>query len=262
MAHARAPDAGGRSALSQAEEELAQRLATQGREQLTARLRAAFDQAAARYPDTLVIDPEALEQMVQSAADRADGVLWRRALAAAAREELGLELGQALVHPAVERAQELAGAPPYHPSTASGHRQGAGPDEIAAALVTEAQSTSTAPQPHGEPEAELAPQAIRLPAVHLGGIGNLAKGEASLELRFSDTGLDIVRTESSTTLGRLEWREIEAIETPRSRGRRRRRTRAQLLIRTARGEAHFEIPGVSESELRGYVEPLFAAGKS
>ena len=97
--------------------------------------------------------------------------------------------------------------------------------------------------------------------MHLGGIGNLSRGEASLELRLSDAGLDIVRSDTSTTLGRLQWSEILSIETPRPRGRRRRRTRAQLLVRTARGEAHFEIPGVSEAELRGHVEPLFAASR-
>jgi hypothetical protein len=257
--------------VSEDQEQLAKRIAVRGREQLIARLRPAFEQAAAPYGDTLALDPETLEQMVQTAAERADGVLWRRSLAAAAREELGLELGEALIHPAVQRAQALAGAPPYHPSSdgtaASAPREKAAPPnqeaENAAPAADATPAADAAPTeeavPRAEPEPELTPNAIRLPAVHLGGIGNLSKGEASLELRFSDAGLDIVRTENSSTLGRLGWQEIEALETPRARGRRRRRRRAQLLIRTSRGEAHFEIPGVSEAELLAYIEPLFAA---
>lgn len=248
--------------MSEDPEQLAERLAARGHDQLLARLRPAFEQAARPYGDTLALDPETLEQMVQGAAERADGVLWRRSLAAAAREELGLELSEALIHPAVQRAQELAGAPPYH-STVAGHA--AAQREGVAAPGREAEPAAAAavatPARRAEPEPELNLSAIRLPAVHLGGIGNLSKGEASLELRFSDAGLDIVRTDNSSTIGRLEWQEIDALETPRPRGRRRRRRRAQLLIRTSRGEAHFEIPGVSEAELRGHIEPLLAANR-
>lgn len=261
--------------MSEDQEELAQRLLVLGRERLLARLRPAFEQAAAPYGDDLVLDPETLEALVQGAAARADGALWRRSLAAAAREELGLELGEALTHPAVERAHELAGAPPYDRVAISNEPEVSdeaevsdeptaadGPSEIVAELGGEPQGAGEdADAAPVEPDSELTPQAIRLPAVHLGGIGNLARGEASLELRFSPAGLDIVRTETSTTLGRLQWSEVLAIETPRPRGRRRRRTRAQLLVRTARGEAHFEIPGVTEAELRGYVEPLWEAGR-
>jgi hypothetical protein len=248
---------GGEGGVSEDQEELAQRLLVRGRERLLARLRPAFEQAAAPHGDDLVLDPETLEAMVQGAAARADGALWRRSLAAAAREELGLDLGEALIHPAVERAQELAGAPPYdRTAVADDARSADRPGEILAALDRVARDAAG-----DEPDSELTPQAIRLPAVHLGGIGNLARGEASLELRLSDSGLDIVRTETSTTLGRLQWSEVLAIETPRPRGRRRRRTRAQLLVRTARGEAHFEIPGITEAELRGYVDPLFEAGR-
>jgi hypothetical protein len=247
--------------VSADQEELAQRLLARGRERLLERLRPAFEQAAEPYGSELALDPETLEQLVQGAAERADGALWRRSLAAAARDELGIELGEALIHPAVQRAHELAGAPPYE--------QASIPDDVEPADRPREIPSGAGPAPddaaateiHEEPASELTPQAIRLPAVHLGGIGNLSRGEASLELRFSDAGIDIVRTETSTTLGRLQWSEIVTLETPRPRGRRRRRTRAQLLVRTARGEAHFEIPGVSEDELRGYVDPLFAASR-
>lgn len=247
--------------MSAEEEELAQRLLARGRECLLERLRPAFEQAAEPYGSELALDPETLEQLVQGAAERADGALWRRSLAAAARDELGIELGEALLHPAVERAHELAGAPPYEWASISDDVE---PDDLPHEIPSEAARAaddSPTTEIHEQPSPELTPQATRLPAVHLGGIGNLSRGEASLELRFSDAGIDIVRTETSTTLGRLPWSEIVTFETPRPRGRRRRRTRTQLLVRTARGEAHFEIPGVSEAELRGYVEPLFAASR-
>ena len=43
---------------------------------------------------------------MQSAADRADGLQWRRALAEVAAEELGVTSPEALSHPAVARAQD------------------------------------------------------------------------------------------------------------------------------------------------------------
>jgi len=85
---------------------------------LLTRLRPAFDEAARAHADVVKLDPEQLERMVQQAADRADGLQWRRALAAVATEELGVGLGEALSHPAVVRAQEIAGAPAYEDSLA------------------------------------------------------------------------------------------------------------------------------------------------
>src|SRR5437763_12571878 len=57
--------------------------------------------------------------MVQRAADHADGLQWRRALASVATQELGIGLGEALGHPAVERAQAIVGAPSYEDSLAA-----------------------------------------------------------------------------------------------------------------------------------------------
>ena len=62
-------------------EETAQRIAERGRDALLERLRPAFKDAAAKHADVLELSDEQLEQMVQRAADRADGLQWRRALA-------------------------------------------------------------------------------------------------------------------------------------------------------------------------------------
>lgn len=97
---------------------LAQQLAAQGRDALVERLRGAYADAAAAHSDIVRLDDARIEQMVQDAADRADGVQWRRALATVASQELGIDLSAALSHPAVARAQKLVGAPSYEDSLA------------------------------------------------------------------------------------------------------------------------------------------------
>lgn len=96
----------------------AQRLVARGREVLVERMRTAYSDAAAAQADLITLDDEHIEAMVQSAADRADGLQWRRALAAVATEELGVSPTEALSHPAVTRAQSLVGAPSYEQSLA------------------------------------------------------------------------------------------------------------------------------------------------
>src|SRR6202042_1055057 len=93
-----------------ANEQVAQRLAERGRDALVERLREAYAQAAEAHADVLSIDSDRLETIVQGAADRADGLQWRRTLADLASGELGISLTDALAHPAVARAQDLVGA--------------------------------------------------------------------------------------------------------------------------------------------------------
>lgn len=101
-----------------ADETLADRIAARGREALVERLRKAYADAAASHSDIVSLDSERIEVLVQSAADRADGLQWRRALASVASEELGVSLAEALTHPAVRQAQEQLGAPSYEASLA------------------------------------------------------------------------------------------------------------------------------------------------
>jgi hypothetical protein len=99
-----------------AEGELAARIASRGREALVERLRKAYADAAAAHADIVSLDEQRIEALVQSAADRADGLQWRRALASVASQELGVSLAEALTHPAVREAQEQLGAPSYEAS--------------------------------------------------------------------------------------------------------------------------------------------------
>ncbi len=99
-------------------EDDAQRIAERGRDALAARLRPAFQEAAKVHADARELGETELERMVQRAADAADGLQWRRALASVAMEELGLGLGEALGHPAVARAHQIIGAPPYEEAVA------------------------------------------------------------------------------------------------------------------------------------------------
>lgn len=99
-------------------ETLAERIADRGRDALVERLRTAYGDAAAAHADLISLDDERIEAMVQGAADRADGLQWRRALAGIAADELGIAVSEALSHPAVARAQGIVGAPSYEQSLA------------------------------------------------------------------------------------------------------------------------------------------------
>jgi hypothetical protein len=326
-------------------EHTARRIAEQGRDALLARLRPAFEEAAAAHRDTLTLDDEQLEKMVQRAADRADGLQWRRALASVATEQLGIGLGEALSHPAVARAQAIVGAPSYEealgalgavsetravpeptpdaappsaPSPADQEKQPAeasDADEESAPSTAEHELPPAAAEP--EPAAPISPDTeapvaddseppppvaadselpppvaadpdlvvpvaadsepdmaaadgaetdadgVRLRAVHLGGIANLAPAEADLELQLSSVGLDIVRGPDQSVLGRLAWAEIDALETPDAGGRFRRKKSADahLVVRSPQGSASFQIPGVTPQELREHLAPLIAQHK-
>jgi hypothetical protein len=245
-------------------EQLAQRIAGRGREALLTRLRPAFEEAAAAHADVLELDPAQLEEMVQRAADRADGLQWRRALAAVASEELGIGLGEALGHPAVERAQEIVGAPSYEESLAKLGPLSEAVQEREAPAAPE-QATPPAQEPPDEPVSQAngnapvagEPDSLRLSAVHLGGIANLAPSESDIQLEFSQHGLDVIRG-SNTILGRLGWEDIRALEVPDPRGwrRRRRAQSGQLVVRTDHGDASFEIPGLGSGDLRDQLEPV------
>lgn len=261
--------------MTDALDDTAHRIADRGREALIARLRPAFAQAASAHADVLPLSDEQLEEMVQRAVARADGLQWRRALAAVASEELGIGLGEALGHPVVARAQELAGAPSYEESMA----------ELAAARAGTADATGDGdavvdveePVPaEGEPAADAvepdleappeeaagtapapAPEvAYRIAAIHVSGIADLDAGETGLELRLSDVGLDIARG-GAEVLGRLRWSEIRGLEVPSPRGvRRRRRQQTHLTIHTSEGDATFQIPSLTPDELRHDLAPL------
>lgn len=273
-------------------EHTARRIAERGRVALVQRLRPAFEEAAAAHADVLKLDPEQIESMVQRAADRADGLQWRRALASVATEELGISLGEALSHPAVARAQAIVGAPSYEesleklgaeepaengdekpaeqradPATeehpAAGHAEEEGraaedEDEEDEEEHPHAEDAEDADEEDEQDELEEDEGPLRLPAIHLGGIADLAPAEADIALLFSDQGLDIVRGVGDLALGRLSWTEITALDVPVPRGviRRRRQAQAHIVVRTAQGDASFEIPGISTEELEQTLAPM------
>jgi hypothetical protein len=225
---------------SDSTEEVAERLAAHGRDALVERLRTAFADAAEAHADIVSIDSERLEALVQRSVDRADGLQWRRALAGVASEQLGIGLTEALRHPAVVRAQELVGAPSYEQSLAE--------------LIKRPGPTADEPDEPDEPDDE----ALKLTAIHLGGVANLPGSAEEVDLRLSGDGLDIARG-GDEILGRLSWSEIDALEVPTARGRRRRQPgRARLIVRTGSGDASFEIPALSSDELLERIQPLLA----
>jgi hypothetical protein len=288
----------------------AERIAEQGRRELHARLRTAFRHQAAARPEPVELSDEELDTLVGAAAGRAGGVLWRRALAQAGAEALGIDLAEAISHPAVQRAHELVGAPPYEdlyhdrtdqapqPAPETEARDGEKiPPEVPQAGKDgeETPPDGEPPDPDGEelpPPAEQAaeddeeaqqdedeapqgggagiiidagvPQAIRVAAVHLGGIETLRAGDSDIELRFSDAGLDVLKGSSGAPIGRLEWSEIQNVDFSRSRrGLRAGRRRVQELhVGTGRGRASFELPGLTEEQLKEDLEPIVARARS
>jgi hypothetical protein len=150
---------------------LAQRIAARGRDALVERLRTAYADATAAHADIVALDDQRIEAMVQTAADRADGLQWRRALADVAADELGVSVTEALSHPAVVRAQVLVGAPTYEQSLAELITQpvpppaGTGNGSEATGAPAGAPVYPVAPPPALSPPAEPEPPAAPAPAL-------------------------------------------------------------------------------------------------
>jgi hypothetical protein len=255
------------------EDELAELIAQRGREVVLERLRAAFaHQAATR--DAVDLDPARLEEFVQDAAARAGGALWRRSLAEAAMQQLGIDLPEALEHPALKRAEELV-HPPAYVATPAAVEPEPTPAETHATETYATETHATEPDAIETDAAEMdrhdgvlpsgaQPEALRLSAVHLNGIETLRHGDRDIELRLSDAGLDVLTRSTGAAIGRLEWREIESVELPPPRrGLRAGRRSRELHVSTGRGEAQFELPGLTDEELHEHLEPTLArlAGK-
>ncbi len=239
----------------------ARRIAERGRDALIARLRPAFREAAEAHGGDIGLDDAQLEQMVQRAADEADALQWRRALAAVAMDELGLELGEALEHPAVVRAHEIVGAPAYEEAVADLGLPPPEPAERQGGEEFRPSKPDTRDPQEGPFPASSDPAAARQPlqlvCTHLGGIADLASGEQGVELCFSEHGLDIIRP-TKEPLGRLRWNELRAVEVVDARGRLmlRRGAHTYVVIRGARGDASFEVPGTEATELRERLADL------
>lgn len=258
--------------------ELTERIAQRGREVVVERLRHAFAHQAATHGGG-DLDPERLERMVHEAAARAGEALWRRSLAQAAMEELGVDLSAALAHPVLADAQELIDVGVDVPLPAAEEAlpetpvlpetrefPGGEPDHLDIGIDPEhAQPIpSDLQEPHPEPAPMVADaQALRLSAVHLSGIETLYHGDDDLELRLSEAGLDVLKRSNGAAIGRLEWSEIETVALPApKRGLRSRRRSRELHVSTGRGQAQFELPGLTDEELHDYLEPTIARLRS
>jgi hypothetical protein len=219
-------------------EKAAERIVLHGRQELQARLRAAILRQAGSAAEPMTLEAAQLDQLVNAAAARAGGVLWRRCLAGAATTELGVDLADAIIHPSVQRAHELAGAPPYERVEA----------EHPVAAVTPTESAAQAQPPL---------QALRLSAVHVSGIESLRNGETDLELRFSDAGLDLLKASSGATIGRLLWSEIRDVDvTSPRRGLRPGRRVQELHVRAQSGRATFQLPGMTSEQVNVHLKPV------
>ena len=131
--------------------------------------------------------------------------------------------------------------------------------------AAEAEPTpSPEPEPQAVPEpaadaastADAAPaQALRISAVHTGGIETLKPGDKDIELRLSDAGLDVIKRSSGVAIGRLDWSEVTSVDLESAK-RGLRGKRRSLEVRTARGQAAFDLPGLSDAEADEHLEPM------
>lgn len=206
--------------MTEPSDQIAEQIAARGRDALIARLRPAFEEAAAAHADVLQLGPEQIETMVQRAADRADGLQWRRALASVATEELGISLGEALSHPAVVQAHDLVGAPSYEESLASlgplPTRSQAAPSQEAAPTETEAEvQEPEAPEPdvqepdvpEAEPEAEVQEPAAQEPEA---GEPGAEEPETAPEAEIPEPEAEIPESEAEMPAPDAEMPELEA----------------------------------------------------
>jgi hypothetical protein len=187
-------------------------------------------------------DDELLERVADEEAARADGALLRLSVVHAVSEELGIELEDALDHPAVAGAHELLRTPePTHPDTDASDAEGPDADRQGS-------------QRHfGTP---LQQPALLLDAVHVFGIETLEPGDSDIELRLADVGIDVRKPSTGETIGRLRWDEVSTATVQRPRRGLGRRRPGLLVAGTDRGEVTFELPGVSEDEITEHLEPL------
>jgi hypothetical protein len=229
--------------MSAGSDHAAEQIVVQGRQELHARLRAAILRQAGSGGEPMTLEAAQIDQLVDAAAARAGGVLWRRCLAGAATSALGIDLADAVSHPTVARAHELAGAPRYE------------------RLRTE--TPIAAAPPHPAPAETQPPlQALRLAAVHVSGIESLRNGEDDLELRFSDAGLDLLKASSGASIGRLRWSDIRDIDVERGRrGLRSGRRVQELRVRAQGARATFQLPGMTDEEVNQYLEPVLARAR-
>lgn len=231
----------------------AEQIAQRGLQELRRRLQTAITAQAARDAAPVVLSAAELDAFVSGAAQRAGAELWRRSLAQAGSEILGINLRDAIDHPAVRTAHEIVGAPPYddgHVITTPGPSS---PAPEPAVGVEPAQPADPGISP-GAAGGEDTPGALRVEAIHMGGIDSLRVGERDLELRLSSEGVDVLKRSSGAAIGHLLWSEIDEVQTPRTRHGLRRVQ--ELHLDTPHGRASFELPGISEEQLADELLPL------
>jgi hypothetical protein len=212
--------------------EVVERIAVRARSIARERLRRALDLRATpgAHRETDELDDELLDRIADEEADRADGPLLRVSVAEAAGEELGLPAGEALGSPAAVQAREM----------------------LRDAALQAAVRAEVRPRLAGTP-------ALLVEAVHVFGIETVPPGDRDIELRLADTGIDVRRPSTGSTIGRLRWDEVRsvALQRPR-RGSSGVRRFAQLIAGTDRGEVTFELVGLSDEEITNHLEPLIA----
>lgn len=145
--------------------------------------------------------------LVESA--NSNGGQWRYLLATAAAPMLGISIGEALLHPAVKRAQELLEAPSLgdHYKSAGMSREEAERLDTPIAREDRGMREPYVPAPPGFPTQYT--DVVLAHVRHLGGHPGLALGEDKLELGFSET--DILAVPDIGAEALIAWGSVEEL---------------------------------------------------
>jgi hypothetical protein len=232
---------------SNTDPETIERIAGRARRIVRGRIRALLDGPATADPGLPELDPEQLDRIADEEAQRAVadsgravGALLQVAVVHAVSEELGIEIEDALEHPAVGLTRARLSAD-----------DSATPDSGEQATPDAGDRT-----PRVRPPRQ---RALLLDAVHVFGIETLTPGDADIELRLADAGIDVRKPSTAEMIGRLRWSEVRSVSVQRPRrGLPGRRRPALFVAGTDRGEVTFELPGVSDDEITEHLEPLIA----
>ena len=173
----------------------------------------------------------------------------------AAADQLQIGMMQASRHPAVNRALELIGVPVSRRRAASAGIAGPRrPSETRSWRPRPLPATAT-DQP--DPAAADTDDRLQFSAIHVDGVIDLPASKP-IELRLSQDGLDIIRGDGAVFGGWLGG-DRRAVRRSGPDAADAAIGRTLLVLRTGEGEAIFEVPDLSPSELSERVGPLLTA---
>ena len=237
-----APSHGARAGVSADSEQAPSGSSCTARQELQARLRAAILRQAGSAAEPMTLEAAQLDELVDAAAARAGGVLWRRCLAGAATTELGVELAEAVSHPTV-RAPTSWRAP--RPTSASR------PNSLAPAATPDGGRRTQAHRPRFR-------RCACRPCTSAGSRA-CATARATSSCASPTPAWTCSRPPAAPPSAACCGQRSTASRWPSSRrGLRPGRRVQELHVRAQSGQAVFQLPGMTSEQVNQHLEPALA----